>query len=320
MDDSGAVALARRTWHFLAGFCIAAACLAWVFRDTDPAKLASSVSKVRTGWIVAAVVCDITSYVCEGSRWRILLSPVGPISVVRTTQAVYAGLFVNEILPLRPGEVLRAFLVSRWMSAPVSEIVPSLLLARAIDAMWLAVAIGCTAVVAPLPGDLLVAADVLGLVVFACVGILFFFSTRETKVISRLPSHIRRIFHRLADTRPRMACRAAVYSAGIPTLQALAFWFVMRACGLRESLAIGLAVFLIVHVGTAVPNAPANLGSYQVLTVVGLTLFGVDKSEAAVFSIVVFVVLTLPLWIIGLAALWCSGVSFADLRHRPAVV
>jgi hypothetical protein len=36
-----------------------------------------------------------------------------------------------------------------------------------------------------------------------------------------------------------------------------------------------------------IPNAPANVGSYQFFSVLGLTLFGVDKTVAAGFSIAV---------------------------------
>jgi len=66
--------------------------------------------------------------------------------------------------------------------------------------------------------------------------------------------------------------------------------------------------------GTAVPNAPANVGSYQFFTALGLTLFGVDKATAAGFSIVVFLALTIPLWIIGFIALTASGMNLKRVR------
>jgi hypothetical protein len=62
-----------------------------------------------------------------------------------------------------------------------------------------------------------------------------------------------------------------------------------------------------VWLGTLVPSAPANVGSYQFFTVLGLTLFGVEKATAAGFSLVVFTVLTAPLWAIELWALSSSG-------------
>jgi ABC-type branched-subunit amino acid transport system permease subunit len=72
-------------------------------------------------------------------------------------------------------------------------------------------------------------------------------------------------------------------------------------------------VYLIVRLGTAVPNAPANVGTYQFFTVVGLTLFGVSKSAATGFSLVVFLVLTVPLWALGFLALSRGGKTL----HAP---
>jgi hypothetical protein len=88
----------------------------------------------------------------------------------------------------------------------------------------------------------------------------------------------------------------------------------MQAYHLQLPLAAGTAVYLIVRLGTALPNAPANVGSYQFFTVLGLSLFGIEKTRATGFSIVVFVLLTLPLWALGLAALWRTGITLAALR------
>jgi len=59
----------------------------------------------------------------------------------------------------------------------------------------------------------------------------------------------------------------------------------MRAYGLGLSFWVGAAVFLILHFGTALPNAPSNVGTYQFFTVLGLTLFGIDKTTATGFSV-----------------------------------
>jgi len=90
----------------------------------------------------------------------------------------------------------------------------------------------------------------------------------------------------------------------------------MLAWGLKLSFWVGAVVYLIVRLGTAVPNAPANVGTYQFFTVVGLTLFGVDKPTATGFSLAVFLVLTIPLWALGLLALRRSGTTLFALRHE----
>jgi hypothetical protein len=90
----------------------------------------------------------------------------------------------------------------------------------------------------------------------------------------------------------------------------------MKAYGLNLPFWVGAAVFLIVHFGTALPNAPANVGTYQLFCVLGLTLFRVEKTTAAGFSIAVFVLLTVPLWAIGFFALGHSGMTLTTIKAK----
>jgi hypothetical protein len=90
----------------------------------------------------------------------------------------------------------------------------------------------------------------------------------------------------------------------------------MRAYDLNLSFWAGAVVFLIVHLGTAIPNAPANIGTYQFFCVVGLSLFGVEKTLATAFSVVVFIILTIPLWVIGMIALSYTSMSLTEIRNE----
>jgi glycosyltransferase 2 family protein len=96
--------------------------------------------------------------------------------------------------------------------------------------------------------------------------------------------------------------------------QILSYWFVMRAYGLTLSFWQGAAVFLIVHIGTVIPSAPSNVGTYQFFSVLGLTLFGIDKTLAVSFSVVVFLILTIPLWGIGLLVFGRLGLSLKKIQ------
>ncbi len=68
------------------------------------------------------------------------------------------------------------------------------------------------------------------------------------------------------------------------------------------------------------PNAPSNVGTYQFFTVLGLMLFDVDKTVAAGFSVAVFLILTVPLWIIGLFALGQTGLTLRMVREEVAKI
>jgi glycosyltransferase 2 family protein len=273
------------------GYGLAAGGLIWVLKDVHPRELLARLVIRDWRWAAAAIAADILAYVAQGWRWSMLLSPLGRMRPLRATQAIYAGLFANEVLPLRAGELVRARLVSRWLGRRFIEVIPSIALERLMDGVWLAMAVGAIALFVPLPRRVEHAADVFGTVVLAgvCAFVYLTFSRR-------LPA-LRQI------TVTGRILQAAVISLLVVTLQAMSFWLVMRAYGLDFSFWVGAAVFLIVHIGTAIPNAPGNIGSYQLFTVLGLTLFGVEKTTASAFSVVVFVFLSFPLLIIGAFAL-----------------
>lgn len=323
----------RRALRTAAGYLLAAAGLVWVFHDADWKTMAGSLASINWWWVALGMLFDILSYVSQGFRWHLLLKPLGRIGTLRTTQAVYSGLFLNEILPMRFGEIARGYLVSVWMSRRFVAVVPSMVLERLFEGIWLVVGIGVTTLFVPLPRNLVRAGDAMGLVVLALAGIVFFLMFRKKRpgepggeaqpdraAVAWKPIRwLKSLLGRLEGGFRAIGLSRDVYAAFFVSLllfafQAFSFWFIMKACGLRHSFWVGAAVFLIVHFGTALPNAPANVGTYQFFCVLGLTLFGVDKSVAAGFSIVVFVLLTIPLWAVGFFALGQSGMTIASLK------
>ncbi len=344
---------ARRVWlRALLGYALAAVCLVWVFHDYDFSELLRRVAAMNPYWVAAAILCDILSYLCQGMRWQLLLRPLGRVSVLRSTQAIYAGLFINEMLPMKLGELVRAFLVSRWMPAKLGSVAASILIERLCDGVWLAAGIALTIMFVPLPRRLVEAGDVFGVGILVLLFLLTLLAVSGSRVSLRNSAHaendidaggpsvrtmdtdgapgsftlwrklsnaiavlLRRLsFELRVIGRTRWMLLAFALSLALLLLQGLSLWLVMRAYGLRLPFAAGVAVFLIVHLGTALPSAPANIGTYQFFIVLGLTLLGVDKTSAAGFSLVVFALLSAPLWALGFWAFGRSGLTLFGVR------
>jgi uncharacterized protein (TIRG00374 family) len=318
-----------RRLRSLLGYGFAAACLVWVMHDVRPAELWRVLLHFNALLLLPAVGFDVLSYLSQGHRWKLLLRPLGSLSTLRATQAVYAGLFTNEIMPMRAGELVRAFLASRWLNAGVVAVIPSMAVERMFDGVWLALGLGLTAVFVRLPANLLMAADVLGAAVIAsvCLFLVLVFRRKRRSVPGSAKAErtwkpvrwIAGMTGRLADGMAEIGISRPFFgsffsSSLILIFQILAFWLVMRAYGLQVSVWQGAAVHLIVHFGTAIPNAPSNAGAYQFFAVLGLSLFGVDKTTAAGFSVAVFFILTVPLWAIGIFAISKTGMTFREIR------
>ena len=317
------------------GYLLALAGLVWVFHDIQSRHLLSVMS-ITNWWLIAAsVFFDVLTYVLQGMRWRLLLAPVGRLRPVRATQAIYAGLFTNEVVPLRFGEVVRAFLVSRWLGSGIGAVLPSMVVERFLDAVWLVVGMVLAAMFVPLPKNLVKAADLLGAAVLVATIVFVWIVLRKKHEFECGPGEqapqldattgLSSIVSRLARGLCEIGVSPSLYfavalSAAMLACQALAIWFIMLAFGLKLGVLAGAVVVLIVRLGTAIPNAPANVGSFQFFTVLALGLFGVEKTVAAAFSIVDFFILTAPLWIIGLLALSRTGMSLGDIRAEIALV
>jgi uncharacterized protein (TIRG00374 family) len=315
----------------LAGYLLAAICLAWVFHDVEYRNLFRNLGKTAWSLIVVAIVFDILSYACQGWRWSLLLRTKRHLTALKATQAIYAGLFVNEIIPMRMGEVLRIYLASKWIPEEFAGVVPSVLVERFFDAVWLALAIGIAILFVPLPRYLVDAEEILAIVVFAGTALFVFLVIRkqdggtEAELRPGLAGRLSSLMSGLArglHTIGRSNLLSASFGVSFLLLffQVLAFWLVMWGYGLRLSFWHGAAVLLIVHLGTALPGAPSNIGTYQFFTVIGLTQFGVDKTTATGFSLVVFLILTIPLWVIGVFAFGRAGLSLRGLTTRMSTL
>jgi hypothetical protein len=327
---------ARQVFKQIFGCLLAFLCLMWVFHDIHYRELLQNMSAINWWWIIPAVACDILGYVFQGQRWQLLLRHLGSISILDATKAVYAGLFTNEILPLRIGELVRTYLVARWLSIRFVAAIPSIVIERLFDGIWLGIVLGTTAIVLEeFPQELLQTADNLGIAILAITGLFLYLimfrrqkrnSVQDGKHINWRPLRIIvLLFRQIGDEIHALGASKFFYlsfivSSLVLIFQILAFWFVMLGYGLHSSFLVGTAVFLFIRLGTLLPNAPSNVGTYQFLCVTGLMFFGVDKTTAAAFSVVVFVIITVPLWAVGLFAISRCGLTTKQILDEIRIV
>jgi uncharacterized protein (TIRG00374 family) len=297
-----------------------------VFHDANLHDLLQPLRDVQWWMIAPAIVLDLLVYVCGAWVWQLLLRPVGRVSIARATQAVFAGRFANDVLPVHVGYVVRIFLMSRWLGTKFTTVVPSLLVERLLDGIWLALGIGIAAMFLPLPATISHVAEIwAGIIVFGLiVGLWIVFRKYDSqpsptahrwKWIQKIGDSSR---HMLEQVRSIGRSCVLFGALGVSLLkfvvQCLAFLFVLWAYGLRFPMAVQLAIFIVAYVGMSIPSTPASIGVFQVFCIAGLEVFHVAKPIATGFSLLAFVVLTLPLSIAGFIALGQSGVTLKQIK------
>jgi len=305
------------------GYAVSLACLAWVYQGFDWHRELARLYRTDWRWVSVAIVTDIAVYACQGWRWNVLLKPLADLSIVKTTQAIYIGLFANEVLPLRSGEVIRCYLQRRWSGLPLSVVISSAVMERTLDGVWLVLGFWVVGKFVVLPRLLVEGSRVLLvllLVAASLVAMAVIYRGRTAEAVSRsrwasMLQHVVGGVHSMG--RSHTFLWAALLSLVYLLLQILPVLFLMKGYGLEVSLWAAPVVLVVLRLGTVVPQAPGNVGSFQALTILGLRLMGIPRTEAAGFATLLFFVVTMPLWMAGFVALLATRMRL-DQIHKEA--
>lgn len=303
-------------------YLVSLACLVWVLYDIHWATLWEDIRTTSPGWVLLAALADVMVYVWQGWRWSLVLKPVEWVPPLRSVRAIYVGLFANEVLPLRSGELIRCYLQARWSKLPFSVVLSSALIERVFDGIWLILFLLVTIRFVALPRFLIDGGLVLGgivLVVAAILGVVMFHKHHAHAAVSSRPwlKKLRVLVDDLhAIGNSRSFYLAALVSLPYLLLQVVPIYFMFWAYGLDLSWGPACVAMVILRLGTVVPQAPGNLGTFQALTVVSLTLFGVDTAMAKRFSLILWGVITLPLLVAGFVALAITGARIRELQRQ----
>jgi uncharacterized protein (TIRG00374 family) len=298
-------------------------CLWLVIRHSHWQEFRADVREISWGWVVLAVVTDILVYVCHGWRWSMLLAPIDRIPVIRSVQSVYVGLFANEVLPFKPGEIIRCYLQSRWKDIPFSVTLSSAFIERFFDGVFLGIALVVTIGRTPdIPMEIRIGAWVLMVVLVigaVLLSIAIFHRERATTALSGTGwhRHVRVLIH---DLHLIGHSRYLYYAAGLTipylVLQVVPVYASMRAYGFADAAWSDAAVLTIcLRLSSVIPQGPGNVGTFNYITTQILTRvskYGADV--AARYSILLWLVVTLPLVLVGLIALMFTGTHIRDLH------
>lgn len=292
--------------------------LYWTYHDVDLKTLTKDLVSTSWAWVPLAALADLLVYVWQSWRWNLLVAPLTRIPLWRTVRAIYVGLFVNEVLPMRPGEVLRAYLQARWSGAPFSVLFSSVIIERFFDGIWLLTVTFAATFFVRLPGHAVGFARVLLVLVMICAAALALATLRRGNAGAGWLSVL------LADLRLMARSRLfyLAFLASLPylVLQVAPIYFLMKAYRLDLSIWAALIVLLMQRLGTALPQAPGNIGVLQLMTKGALGLFGVDETTAAGFSTLAWIVITAPLLAAGAVAVAVTGMRLRELRRHAGTL
>lgn len=287
-------------------------------------------------WVLVAFALMCASMLLRAEAWHAILRAALPGVRVRrrdTARGTMIGVLMSATMPARLGEPSRALIVARRLGRMRDRfpVVLGTIVSQTLLNILALIGLGAVmfATVGIFRGreDALVIATVAPLVLLTLV-VATPWLLRRGK-----PTRFQRVQQAAAVARgamvqvrsgldvfrrPKLGGWATLMQLAAWAIQWLACYVLLVALGLDERAGIGAAaaVLFAVNVTAALPATPSNLGVFQAACVAVLSAYGVGKTDAFAYGIILQAVEIATAVAMGMPALVREGMTWKDLRLR----
>src|SRR5260370_30192030 len=112
---------------------LTAGLLAYFFRGVDLPGVWAATRRADPRLLVLAIGVTMMTYAFRAFRWQYLLAPIGPTRFTTAFQTTVIGFAASFLLPARPGEVLRPYLLAKREHLPPTAAFATIILERLLD-------------------------------------------------------------------------------------------------------------------------------------------------------------------------------------------
>jgi uncharacterized protein (TIRG00374 family) len=276
-------------------------------------------------------------------RWQYLLAPIGPTRFSTAFRTTVIGFAASFLLPARPGEVLRPYLLAREEGLPPTAAFATIILERLLDLVTVLLLFGVfvlTVEPASLSAEpalygrvkagglLAAAAAVFGLVVFfVLAGHPERLGAWALRIERVLPAKLARAVAGFVETfaqglavmrQPGRLLVSLILSFPLWLSIGLGIWVSSRAFHMTFSYLGSFLVMTLLVVGVAVPT-PGQVGGFQVAYKIAVTTFlGAPEDAATAAAIVLWAVSFVPVTLLGLVFMAREGLTFARMKQMAS--
>ncbi|OGN94512.1 MAG: hypothetical protein A2Z71_01295 [Chloroflexi bacterium RBG_13_50_21] len=313
----------------LPGLIVSLAALVVVFSLLDLRKFWQALLQADLRFLSAGALVSLLWLFIRGFVWRTLLQDKA--SYRDSFFTINEGYLLNNILPFRLGEIARAFLMARKARLNFWQVVPSILIERALDLSFAVGLFLCTLPFVVGVSWAKQAAMGIGIVVLLGLGAIYLLARNRLFVLGWLDrvGQRHRVVKKLAGRRVNAFFDGlAIITDGRLFLKALGWESLNWIAGLLQyylflwaffpqpELLWALFALGVGALGIAAPSSPGAIGVFEAVLVGALVVFGLDASPATAYALSMHVISYLFTGLIGGYGLYKDGESLSSLYTR----
>ncbi|MGN6485674.1 MAG: lysylphosphatidylglycerol synthase transmembrane domain-containing protein [Thermomicrobiales bacterium] len=325
-----------RSWRAWVGIAISAVSVYFAFRGQDFGAIRDALKSANLWWLLPALVLYFAGVWVRAIRWSILLRPVTDAKPRELLPIVVIGYMANNVLPLRTGEIVRAYTLQKQRKVPMTSSLATIAVERIFDGITMLGFMLAAMAFVSFTSELRHLA-IVAFIVFAVLIIGLFILTLGGSLVDRLlqivlgplPTRIADKVEHLAESflgglavlkRRRDLALVAGTSVLAWSLEASMYWTIARGFSTQLRDAMGIAATLlttgVANMATLIPSSPGYIGQFEygVKLVVNGAL-GVPEAEALAYAIVVHAALFFPITLWGAVEWFRRQISLRNIQE-----
>lgn len=323
-------------WTRLAlGLLISAGAIAIVLMRVNLDDVAEAFRTARYDWLLLAIAASFLTVAIRAQRWRLLCRPA-PMTFTRAFGILSVGAALTSLLPLRLGDVVRAYLAGEMERRSKAWALTTVVVERVLDVVALLVIIVLLLPFVSLPKWAAESTRITLVLAVAGVsvicGIWFGRSLLERRLgpiatrlargpLERLRSMVQHVVDGLAILgQPARLATVVLWTAALWLTTGVVIWATLRAFGVSGSPSIAMLLVVVSAATVAVPISPGAVGVYHAAIIETLMVITtIDTPTATSVAITSHALLFVPPVVCGFASFWLvPGIAERLLRLRRA--
>ncbi len=318
--------------RFFLGLVISLIFLYLAIRKVDFAQLWGALKDADYFWVFPNMAVMMFSYWLRAYRWKFMVNPIKKLSMHRLFSATMIGFMANNVLPARLGEVVRAYSLGSKAGISRSASFATIVVERVFDGFSLLLILWITLLFSPFP-DIVKKAGNLTLILNIVLLLFLIFLEAKTKPTLRFLEKIlgflpRPVFDKANEILLKFTTGLRVFR-DLPNMIWIMFlsfliwvivgtsnYFIFLVFGLTPPFHASFILLVIVALGVMLPSSPGFVGTFQYACILALALFGISKSIAFSFSVVLWISQYLPVTALGFYYLKREHLSLKGVREK----
>jgi len=287
-------------------------------KGIDLSELKSSLKSVNYIYIFPVLFLVLFLLFLRSYRWGVILSPLIKYDQKTLFVITTIGFMVGGLIPARIGEIARPYLVKQKNGIKMSSTIATVVVERIFDLLALMFILFVVILVIPLPATLFnsgITILIISIILFMCLIFLAVkkdFSLNKADIIfEKLPnkpaSFLKRILHSFVEGLQILPdIKKTLYlfflSVLVWTVNSGTFFIMFYSFGFELSFIYACALMVIAAISVILP-APGFVGTFHYACILGLSYFGISKTEAASYAVLIHFLQITPILLLGFAFL-----------------